>query len=111
MNTDFIPSATTSDFLDNNKIFWTTTRFLTCMSMSMCIMSSNPELGLASMYRVIKKSGADRVSDDAADALRKVLEEVAEKIARQAVELSLHAGRKTVKSEDVHLASKNILKL
>jgi DNA-binding protein len=79
--------------------------------LSKCIMSSNPELGLASMYRVIKKSGADRVSDDAADALRKVLEEVAEKIARQAVELSLHAGRKTVKSEDVHLASKNILKL
>jgi hypothetical protein len=27
MNTDFIPSATTSDFLDNNKIFWTTIRF------------------------------------------------------------------------------------
>jgi histone H3/H4 len=79
--------------------------------LSIWIMPSNPELGLASMYRVIKKSGADRVSDDAADMLRKVLEEVAEKIARQAVELSVHAGRKTVKSEDVHLASKNILKL
>jgi len=77
----------------------------------MDIMPSNPELGLASMYRVIKKSGADRVSDDAADELRKVLEDVAEKIARQAVELSVHAGRKTVKSEDVHLESKNILKL
>ena len=77
----------------------------------MCIMSSNPELGLASMYRVIKKSGADRVSEDAADELRKVLEVIAEKIARQAVELSIHAGRKTVKSEDVRLASKNVLNL
>jgi histone H3/H4 len=74
-------------------------------------MSSNPELGIASMYRVIKKSGADRVSEDAADELRKVLEAMAEKIARQAVELSIHAGRKTVKAEDVHLASKNILNL
>jgi histone H3/H4 len=72
-------------------------------------MSSNPELGLASMYRVIKKSGAERVSDDAADELRKILEGIAEKIARQAVELSLHAGRKTVKAEDVQLASKNVL--
>ncbi|MGC2573062.1 MAG: histone, partial [Candidatus Nitrosopolaris sp.] len=52
-----------------------------------------------------------RVSEDAADELRKVLEVIAEKIARQAVELSIHAGRKTVKSEDVHLASKNVLNL
>lgn len=77
----------------------------------MYTMSSNPELGLASMYRVIKKSGADRVSEDAADELRKILEAIAVKIAKQAVELSIHAGRKTVKSEDVHLASKNILSL
>lgn len=74
-------------------------------------MSSSPELGLATMYRVIKKSGAERVSDDAADELRKILEDVAEKIAKQAVDLSVHAGRKTVKSEDIRLASKNILKL
>ena len=74
-------------------------------------MSSDPELGLATMYRVIKKSGAERVSDDAADELRKILEDVAEKIAKQAVDLSVHAGRKTVKSEDIRLASKNILKL
>jgi histone H3/H4 len=73
-------------------------------------MSSTPELGLASMYRFIKKSGADRVSDDAASELRRILEEIAEKIARQAVELSAHAGRKTVKSEDILLASKNVIK-
>jgi DNA-binding protein len=74
-------------------------------------MSSSPELGLATMYRVIKKSGAERVSDDAADELRKILEDVAERIAKQAVDLSVHAGRKTIKSEDVRLAAKNILKL
>jgi DNA-binding protein len=74
-------------------------------------MSSGSELGLATMYRVIKKSGAERVSDDAADELRKILEDVAERIAKQAVDLSIHAGRKTIKSEDVRLAAKNILKL
>lgn len=73
-------------------------------------MSANPELGLAAMYRFIKKSGAERVSDDAADELREVLEEVAGKIASQALDLSVHAGRKTIKSEDIRLAAKNILK-
>ncbi|MBV9176540.1 MAG: NFYB/HAP3 family transcription factor subunit [Nitrososphaeraceae archaeon] len=74
-------------------------------------MSSSPELGLATMYRVIKKSGAERVSDDAADELRKVLEDIAVRIATQAVDLSIHAGRKTIKSEDIRLAAKNVLKL
>ena len=74
-------------------------------------MSSGPEFGLAAMYRVLKKSGAERVSDDAADELRKVLEEVGSRIARQAVDLSVHAGRKTIKPEDVRLASKNVIRL
>jgi histone H3/H4 len=74
-------------------------------------MSSSPEFGLAAMYRVMKKSGAERVSDDAADELRKVLEEVAERIAKQAVELSVHAGRKTIKPEDIRFAAKNVIRL
>ncbi|AIC15241.1 histone family protein [Nitrososphaera viennensis] len=74
-------------------------------------MSSGPEFGLAAMYRIMKKSGAERVSDDAADELRKVLEEVAERIAKQAAELSMHAGRKTIKPEDIRLASKNVIRL
>ena len=72
--------------------------------------SSGPEFGLAAMYRIMKKSGAERVSDDAVDELRKVIEEAAERIARQAVELSVHAGRKTIKPEDVRLAAKNVVK-
>jgi DNA-binding protein len=72
--------------------------------------SSGPEFGLAVMYRIMKKSGAERVSDDAADELRKVLEEAAERIAHQSVELSLHAGRKTIKPEDVRFAAKNVIR-
>lgn len=74
-------------------------------------MSAGPEFGLAAMYRIMKKSGAERVSDNAADELRKVLEEVAERIAKQAVELSVHAGRKTIKPEDVRFAAKNVIRL
>ncbi len=73
--------------------------------------STGPEFGLAAMYRIMKKSGAERVSDDAADELRKVLEEVAERIAKHAAELSTHAGRKTIKPEDIRLASKNVIRL
>jgi len=70
---------------------------------------SETEFGLAAVYRIIKKSGAERVSDEAAEELRKVIEAVANQVARQAIELSLHAGRHTVKASDVRLAAKNIL--
>ena len=63
------------------------------------------------MYRVLKKSGAERVSDDAADELRKVLEDVGVRISKQAIELSIHAGRKTIKPEDIKFAAKNVIRL
>jgi len=68
------------------------------------------ELGLSAMYRILKKSGAQRVSDESAIELRRVIEEIAEAIAKNAVDLSSHAGRKTVKAEDVKLASKQFSK-
>ncbi|WP_299290242.1 histone family protein [Nitrosopumilus sp.] len=68
------------------------------------------ELGLSAMYRILKKAGAERVSDESADELRRVIEEIANSIAKNAVDLSSHAGRKTVKGEDVKLASKSFSK-
>ena len=68
------------------------------------------ELGLSAMYRILKKSGANRVSDESADELRRIIEEIALAIARSAVDMSNHAGRKTVKAEDVKLASKPFTK-
>lgn len=70
---------------------------------------SEAEFGLAAVYRIIKKSGAERVSDEAAEELRRVVEQVASQVARQAIELSVHAGRHTVKASDIRLAAKNVL--
>lgn len=66
------------------------------------------ELGVAAIYRIIKKAGAERVGDDAALELRTALEEIGASISRQAVEFSTHAGRKTVRAADVKLAVKSL---
>lgn len=63
-------------------------------------------LPLAAMEKILKKSGAERVSDKAKAALKDVVEEKAELIAAQAVKLAIHAGRKTVKSGDIKLAAR-----
>jgi DNA-binding protein len=68
------------------------------------------ELGLSAMYRILKKAGADRVSDESAEELRRVIEEIAISIAKSAVEMSEHAGRKTVRGDDVKLAAKTFSK-
>ena len=68
------------------------------------------ELGLSPMYRILKKSGAERVSDESANELRRVIEEIAESIAKNAVDMSTHAGRKTVMADDIKLASKQFNK-
>jgi len=73
-------------------------------------MTNDLEFGLAVMTRIIKKAGADRVSEDAANQLRIILEEVAMEIAKSAIILSHHAGRKTVKNEDISLAFKTSIK-
>lgn len=62
------------------------------------------------MYRILKKSGAERVSEESAGELRRIVEELALAIAKSAVEMSDHAGRKTVKADDVKLASKPFTK-
>lgn len=62
------------------------------------------ELPLAPVKRVIKNAGADRVSDDAVEAMRDLLEDRAEDLAKEAKQYANHAGRKTVKKEDVRAA-------
>ncbi|MFP3910142.1 MAG: histone family protein [Halobacteriota archaeon] len=62
------------------------------------------KLPIAPIDRMIRNAGADRVSEDAREAMAEVLEEWATEVSRRAMEVARHAGRKTVKAEDIKLA-------
>jgi len=56
--------------------------------------------------RILKKVGAKRVSQDTLDEFATIMEEKLTTIAKEAVALAKHAGRKTLIGEDIRL-SKN----
>ena len=62
-------------------------------------------LAKATLSRLIREAGGERVSEGAALALGIVLEAQAKKIVEKAVVLAKHAGRKTITEEDIKLAS------
>ena len=66
------------------------------------------ELSTAAVRRLIEIAGADRVGDDAVEELGKILEEYAVKVGKEATGLARHAGRKTVKAQDIQLAIKRV---
>ena len=55
----------------------------------------------------MRHSGAERVSDDAKEALAEVLQTKGNKLAEEANKLAKHAGRKTITSKDILLAVKD----
>jgi len=67
------------------------------------------ELAIAPMHRICKKAGAYRVSEAAAKELAKVLDEIGVKIAREAYDYAMHAGRKTLKAEDIEIAARKVM--
>ena len=59
----------------------------------------------ARVEKLIRNAGAHRVSADAIDRMNEVLTTYGMTIAKYAVEVARHSGRKTVKENDVRLAS------
>ncbi|MBI5389532.1 histone family protein [Candidatus Woesearchaeota archaeon] len=70
-------------------------------------MVSKRLIPLAAMEQIMRKAGAERVADDAKEALKEVLEEIGQEISEKAVKLSHHSGRKTIKASDVKLAARS----
>ena len=67
------------------------------------------EISVAPMHRLIKKAGADRVSEEATKELAKVLETIGIRIAKEALDYAVHAKRKTIKAEDIEIATRKVM--
>ena len=59
----------------------------------------------AKVEKLIRSAGAHRVSADAVSRLNEILTNYGTDLAKYAVEIARHSGRKTVKENDVKLAS------
>jgi histone H3/H4 len=64
------------------------------------------DLPIAAVIRIAKKNGAERVGKDGAAALLAKTEAYIANLTKEANRLAQHAGRKTIKEEDVELAVK-----
>jgi DNA-binding protein len=65
------------------------------------------DLPIAAVIRIAKKSGAERVGSDAASAMVAMTEDYIANLTKEANKLAMHAGRKTLKKEDIELAAKS----
>jgi len=69
-------------------------------------MSNKGFISLNAMDKIMREAGAERVSDEAKEALAKVLEQKALEIANEAKKFAEHAKRKTITEKDIQLATK-----
>ncbi|MCM2324966.1 MAG: NFYB/HAP3 family transcription factor subunit [Candidatus Woesearchaeota archaeon] len=53
--------------------------------------------------KLLRNAGAKRVGEDAKERIREIIKKEASEIARKAKAFSEHAGRKTIKKEDIDL--------
>ncbi|NLV27433.1 MAG: histone [Methanomicrobiales archaeon] len=63
------------------------------------------DLPVAAVVRVAKNNGAERVGADAAAIMVAKTEEFLGQLVKEANKLAIHAGRKTLKEEDIEMAA------
>lgn len=68
------------------------------------------ELNLAPMHRIARKSGIERVSEGACRELAIILEKLGIQICKEAQQIMMHSRRKTVKADDIKVASRKMLR-
>ena len=64
------------------------------------------ELPNAPVARLMKRTGATRISSDAVNVMNEAMEDYGLTLASKAKDFAHHAGRKTIKADDVKLALK-----
>ncbi len=65
------------------------------------------ELPSAAVIRIAKAIGAERVGSDAVKVMVEKAEEYIGQLTKEATKLATHAGRKTLKEEDIDLAAQS----
>ena len=63
------------------------------------------DLPNATIIRIAKKNGAERVGSDGSAALIIVTEQILGNLCKEAYQLAQHAGRKTIKEDDVRIVA------
>ncbi|PWR70804.1 histone family protein [Methanospirillum stamsii] len=66
------------------------------------------DLPIAAVVRIAKANGAERVGSDGAELIVQMTEAYLGRLTKEANKMASHGGRKTIKEEDVELASQNI---
>jgi histone H3/H4 len=62
-------------------------------------------LPLASIDRIMRKAGVDRISADAVEELSKTIEDLGCDLALEAAQVARHAKRKTILKKDVRFVA------
>ncbi len=65
------------------------------------------EFGTTAMYRILKNAGATRISDESVEEFRRTMQEIADALAKDAVEMANHAKRRTIQGQDIKMAMRH----
>ena len=72
-------------------------------------MAKKQGFARARVEKLIKDAGAERVSAAAIDKLNEILMDKGTAIAKRAIAIAKHSGRRTVKDSDIKLAAEAVL--